>query len=302
VAWDFRDFSPFAAVLLDLDGTIFHEDQVLPGAVELVRRLQREGRNFACLSNSTTSPQRLQHRLGKMGLDVPAERIYTACAAAAAYALEHFGVATKAKGIRRARVTDSSSPATRREGKRRETQKPHVFNLGTKGFHDMLEGKVVWANGAEDACDGVVCGALTCAYVTEERMRAALTILRRQSGSDRPTALLGMCADRVYPSPRGLEFGSGAMTTMMSYASGVPCVFTGKPEVVFFEELCGQLGVEARKCLLIGDNLESDIRGARRMGMRSLLILTGVTQEKDLLGLNAGERPDGVVKGLLELA
>ena len=37
VAWDYRDFSPFAAVLLDLDGTIFHEDQALPGAVELVR-------------------------------------------------------------------------------------------------------------------------------------------------------------------------------------------------------------------------------------------------------------------------
>ena len=38
----------------------------------------------------------------------------------------------------------------------------------------MLEGKVVWANGAEDACDGVVCGARSSSYATEERMRAAL--------------------------------------------------------------------------------------------------------------------------------
>ena len=76
-----------------------------------------------------------------------------------------------------------------------------------------------------------------------------------------------MCADRVYPSPRGLEFGSGAMTAMMSYASGVAGVFTGKPEAVFFEELCSQLAVEPRRCLLIGDNLESDVGGAKRMGM-----------------------------------
>ena len=76
VPWDYRDFSPFAAVLLDLDGTIFHEEEVLPGAVELVRRLQKEGRNFACLSNSTTSPQRRRRRLTRMGLDVPVRRIY----------------------------------------------------------------------------------------------------------------------------------------------------------------------------------------------------------------------------------
>ncbi len=274
MAWDFRDFSPFAAVLLDLDGTIFHEDQPLPGAVELVRRLQREGRNFACLSNSTTSPQRLQHRLARMGLDLPPQRIYTSCVAAAAYVLEH------------------SPPG----------QKPCVFNLGTRGFRDLLEGKVIWANGAEDPCDYVVCGTMTGSQVTEERLRAALTILRTQSGNLRPAALLGMCADRVYPSPRGLEFGSGALTALMSYASGVPGVFTGKPEPVFFEELCGQLAVDPRRCLLIGDNLESDIRGAQRMGMRSLLTLTGVTGEKDLLGLSPQQRPDGVVKGLMELA
>ena len=111
-----------------------------------------------------------------------------------------------------------------------------------------------------------------------------------------------MCADRVYPSPRGLEFGSGALTAMLSYASGVPGVFTGKPETVFFEELCRQLGADPRRCLLIGDNLESDVCGAKRMGMRCLLTLSGVTGEKDLLSLSAEQRPDGVVKGLMELA
>jgi ribonucleotide monophosphatase NagD (HAD superfamily) len=49
------DLSQYQAVLLDLDGTVYHEDHALPGAVELIRRLQREGRTYACMTNSTSS-------------------------------------------------------------------------------------------------------------------------------------------------------------------------------------------------------------------------------------------------------
>ena len=56
-------------MLLDLDGTIYHEDQALPGAVELIHRLQREGRTYACLTNSTSSPQRISARLLADGRD-----------------------------------------------------------------------------------------------------------------------------------------------------------------------------------------------------------------------------------------
>src|ERR1051325_2218027 len=77
------DFSKFQAVLLDLDGTIYHEDHVLPGAVDLVARLQRENRPFACLTNSTTSASRLVQRLSRMGIQIGEDRVYTAGRAAA---------------------------------------------------------------------------------------------------------------------------------------------------------------------------------------------------------------------------
>ena len=53
------DFSPYSAVFLDLDGTVYHETQVLPGAVELVDRFKSEGIKFACLTNSGASPLRV---------------------------------------------------------------------------------------------------------------------------------------------------------------------------------------------------------------------------------------------------
>ena len=62
----------FDAILLDLDGTVYHEEHSLPGAVDLIQRLQIQKRRFACLTNSTSSPSRLAQRLDRMGVTVEA--------------------------------------------------------------------------------------------------------------------------------------------------------------------------------------------------------------------------------------
>jgi HAD superfamily hydrolase (TIGR01450 family) len=259
------DFSPYAAVLLDLDGTLYHEDHVLPGAAELVARLHAAGQKYACLTNSTTSPHRLQKRLGKMGIPMDDRHIYTAAAAAADYVMHHFG------------------------------PRPAVYSLATEGLDEMLAEKVDWVTEADQACDVVVAGAPANVHATAERQRVALYLLR---GGAR---LVGVCADRLYPSPRGLEFGSGAMTEMLAYAANIRPVYTGKPERIFFEELCGRLEVPAERCLLIGDNLESDIAGAKRLGMRTVLTMTGVTHAGDVERIAPDLRPDWTVNDLTDL-
>jgi ribonucleotide monophosphatase NagD (HAD superfamily) len=98
-----------------------------------------------------------------------------------------------------------------------------------------------------------------------------------------------------------MEFGVGAMSAMMAYAANVTPVFTGKPERFFFEELCRRLGVSPRRCVLVGDNLESDIAGAKGVGMKAVLVLTGVATEADVERAPAELRPDWVVPGLPEL-
>ena len=271
------DFDAFDAVLLDLDGTIYHEEHALPGAVELIRRFQAEGRKYACLTNSTSSPERISARLGRMGVKVDPAHIYTAAAAACDYVMERFG---------------GQSAVAQGGG----APKPRVFNLSTEGVHDMLDGKVEWVNDEKSPCDAVICGVPVNLFATEERQRAALVLLRNGS------ALVAICADRVYPSPRGLEFGVGAMSAMMAYAAGATPVFTGKPERFFFEELCRRLGVAPGRCVLVGDNLESDIAGAKGVGMRGVLVLTGVASEADVARLPAALRPDWVVPGLTDLS
>lgn len=283
------DFDAFDAVLLDLDGTVYHEEHALPGAVELIRRFQAQERKYACLTNSTSSPERISARLARMGVNVDPAHIYTAAAAACDYVMERFG-SQSASPQSPPVATGGLAGAARAPG-----PKPRVFNLSTEGVHDMLDGQVEWVNDDKSPCDAVICGVPTNVFATEERQRAAMVLLRNGC------TLVAICADRVYPSPRGLEFGVGAMSAMMAYAANVTPVFTGKPERFFFEELCRRLGVAPGRCVLVGDNLESDIAGAKGVGMRGVLVLTGVATRDDVARLPAGLRPDWVVPGLREL-
>ncbi len=270
------DFSKYQAVLLDLDGTIFHDEHVLPGAPALIHHLAEAGQKYACLSNSTSSPLRLSMRLHGMGIDMAPDHIYSAAAAAADYVLEVFGK----------RPPGQNGPPPRRA---------RIYNLATEGVQDMLEGLVDWVESEGEPCDGIIVGTSTCVYATEERQRTALGLARRGA------AIVGIAADRVYPSPRGIEFGAGALSTMIGYASGVTPTFTGKPQPIFFQTLCQRLGVEPADCLLIGDNLETDIAGAKAMKMQSILTLTGVTRRRDITRVKEELRPDMVVEDLTEL-
>ena len=263
------DLSKYEAVLLDLDGTVYFEEHPLPGAVELIRRLQGHRRKYACLTNSTSSPDRVSARLKRMGVEVDPNHIYTAAAATADYVLETFGA---------------------------DGRIANVYNLSTEGIHDMLDGKVKWVDGENEPCDAVICGVPLNLYATDERRRTAMLLLKKGA------ALAAICADRVYPSPRGLEFGVGAMAAMLAYATQVQPVYCGKPEALFFHELCHRLVAEPSRCVLVGDNLESDIAGARSVGMHTILTLSGITKRQDVERLAAEKKPDAVVEDLRELA
>jgi HAD superfamily hydrolase (TIGR01450 family) len=299
------NFDEFDAILLDLDGTIYHEEHALPGAIELIRRLERERRRFACLTNSTSSPARIAARLQRMGVGLAEQAIYTAGAAAVDYVLG-LGKENEDGGWKMEDSANASAPSSILHSPSSPSIDPpsspsrkRVYSLATEGVHDLLEGRVQWVQGPDEPCDVVLVGTPTSVYATEERQRVALEILRRNSRER--TRLVGICADRVYPSPRGIEFGSGALTAMLAYAADVTPVFTGKPERVFFEELCRRLGVVCERCLLIGDNLESDIAGGKAVGMRTVLVLTGVTRREDLEAVPAQRRPDAVIGDLREV-
>lgn len=258
------DLRPYDAVLLDLDGTIWAEDVALPGAMELIAALRARGQPFAFISNSDLATARLVRRFAAMGVSVDPATLYTAARAACDYVRGHF-----AAGAR-------------------------VLSLAGEAPHEMLSDHVTFADAGP--CDVVMTASLAQPDVTIARLQIALR--RLLAGA----TLVAACGDRRYPTPHGPEVGSGGVAAMLAHAADVRPVYCGKPNRLFFEELCATLTVEPSRCVIVGDNLEADIVGAKAFGMRSILPLTGITTRAHLARVDPSLAPDSVIDDLRELA
>ena len=262
-----RRLTDYAGVLLDLDGTLLKHDHPLPGAADLVRHLQDAGVPTLVVSNSTSGPRLIAERLNAAGIALAQERVLTAAAAAVDY-IE----ATAAKRLRRP---------------------PRVFNLGQPDLDELIADIGTLVGGAGGECDFVLAGAPANELASDDRRRIALAMLR--DGAE----LIGVCADRVYPSRRGIEFGCGAFCAMLGYAAGVRATYCGKPEKVFFDDALRHLGSPAAgDVLMLGDNLEADVLGAKAAGLKTGLVLGGVARQSDVDELPDVMRPGFVAEDL----
>jgi glycerol-1-phosphatase len=101
-------------------------------------------------------------------------------------------------------------------------------------------------------------------------------------------------ADATMPSPRGPVPGNGALVAALVAALGgqEPDTVVGKPGALLLTTAAELRG--ARRALVVGDRLDTDVEGAGRAGMDSLLVLTGVTTPTDLLAAPPDRRPTHV--------
>jgi HAD superfamily hydrolase (TIGR01450 family) len=100
--------------------------------------------------------------------------------------------------------------------------------------------------------------------------------------------------DATMPSPRGPLPGNGSLVAAVTTALGgrTPDVVVGKPEPVLFQVAAAHR--HASRILVVGDRLDTDIEGAQRAGMASLLVLTGVSTPADVLAAPPPQRPSHV--------
>lgn len=105
--------------------------------------------------------------------------------------------------------------------------------------------------------------------------------------------------DSTLPTERGLVLGNGSMVAAVRSATGVEPVVAGKPAAPLLEDAIRR--GSARRPLVIGDRLDTDIEGANAVGADSLLVLTGVSTVEDLLRAPAHRRPTYVAESLTAL-
>jgi glycerol-1-phosphatase len=107
--------------------------------------------------------------------------------------------------------------------------------------------------------------------------------------------------DATLPTARGIQPGNGSLVQVIVTATGQQPVVAGKPEPPLHSEAVTRTG--ARRPLVVGDRLDTDIEGAVRVGADSLLVLTGVTRPADVVLAPPRRRPTYLARdlaGLLE--
>src|SRR5439155_2828598 len=168
-----------------------------------------------------------------------------------------------------------------------------VFIIGEHGLAEemTLAGLSVIPLESEHRADYVVVGldrTLTFAKLQRafEEVRAGATFIATNK-------------DPTYPMEEGREIpGGGSMVAALEYATGITPVAIGKPEPYTLEEILRLASGRPEDAVMIGDRLDTDIRVGRRLGLTTVLPLTGVTTPAVLAATPPEERPDHVVDSL----
>ena len=255
----------YDVALLDLDGVVYLGGAAIPGAAAALKKAVSAGLRLAFVTNNAfRTPSAIAAQLTGLGVPARLEDVITSAQAAARLLAERLTPGTPVLVIGGAGLRT----AIRDRGLRPVTLAAARPAAVVEGYSPDIS----YAQLAEGAL-AVEAGAL----------------------------FVATNADRTLPTPRGRQPGNGALIQVIATATGIAPLVAGKPEPPLHTESVLRTG--ARRPLVVGDRLDTDIEGARRVGADSLLVLTGVSDPADLLLAPPGQRPSYVaadLTGLLE--
>lgn len=111
--------------------------------------------------------------------------------------------------------------------------------------------------------------------------------------------LVALHKGKYWQTSEGLRVDIGAFVAGIEYVTGVEAKVVGKPSAEFFRLASGSLGIEPGKLVMVGDDIESDLGGAQRAGLRGVLVKTGKYREE--LAAKSTVTPDAVIGSIAEL-
>jgi HAD superfamily hydrolase (TIGR01450 family) len=260
--WEGRSFgssdSPLAAVhdvaLLDLDGVVYVGPSAVPHAAEALdeARVRHAMRAAFVTNNAARTPAAVAAHLVELGIPARASDVVTSAQA---------GARVLAEGL---------PPGSR------------VLVIGGPGVGEALRERGLVP--VESVDDGAV--ALIQGHGPDTGWRQ---LAEGSLAIGRGLLWVATNLDRTIPGPRGRVLGNGSMVAALRHATGAEPVVAGKPEPPLMHESVERSA--AVTPLVVGDRLDTDIEGATRSGIPSLLVLTGVTDWQDLLVALPQHRP-----------
>jgi len=251
--------------LLDLDGVVYIGDQPVPGVPEVLSAVREIGMRLAFVTNNASRrAAEVAAVLTEMGVPAAAQDVTTSAQVAA--------------HLLRERLAPGSA----------------VLVVGAEALADEVRDAGLTPARSADSMPAAVVQGYGPGVSYRDLAEATVAI--------RGGALwMATNTDSTIPSVRGPLPGNGALVAALRVATGTRPEVVGKPHLGLHRECVERTG--ARRPLVVGDRLDTDIAGAVAAGADSLLVLSGLTTPEILIAAQAGQRPTYIsfdVTGLLE--
>ncbi len=249
--------------LLDLDGVVYLGGDAVPGAAAALAGARRDGMRLAFVTNNASrSPSAIAAQLARLGVPATAADVVTSAQAAA-------------------RLIAGRLPAG-----------SAVLVVGGTGLRLALRERGLRPVSTAAEKPGAVVQGYAPGIDYAQLAEGALAVA---AGA----WFVAANADATLPTDRGLQPGNGSLVQVLVTATGVQPVVAGKPQRPLHAEALARTG--ARRPLVVGDRLDTDIEGAVNGGADSLLVLTGVSRPADVVAATSRQRPTYLAADLAAL-
>lgn len=248
--------------LLDMDGTIYNEDQIFDGTLEFLAEIKRRGGEYIFITNnSSRSVEDYVKKVRGMGIQADHENFYTSSQATAMYLQEnHPGQV--------------------------------VYCMGTRSLVEELRGEgIEVVTEPDDRATVVLIGFDT--ENTSEKIRNTCIMLGRD------VTYLATNPDLVCPVSFGYIPDCGSMSIMLKNATGKEPFFIGKPEPIMVNGVLKKRNRRPEEAVIVGDRLYTDIKTGVNAKVDTICVLSGEATMEDI---REGEvKPDYIFQSVKEI-
>lgn len=252
--------------IFDLDGVIYRGNTLLPGVKQTLKALEEKGERICFLTNnSTLSRKGYCKKLARWELKIKQNQLFPSSYLCALYLKNYKRVGSEAR----------------------------VMIIGERGLSQELKTEGIDITWSPEKAKHVVVGM-------DRRLNFNKLSLAYQAiinGAE----FIATNTDLTYPLEKKTIPGAGAIVKALEVSTRKTPFTLGKPETFGLRIVLEHTGFSSSQAILVGDRLETDIAAGNKAGIRTVLVLSGITSRRELEKAPAALKPGYVISSLPQL-
>ncbi|KAF9289244.1 hypothetical protein BGZ68_009729 [Mortierella alpina] len=285
---DYKTFlDQYDTFLLDCDGVLWHGSHVLEGILDTVNFLRKNGKKLVFVTNnSTLSRANYVKKFERLGIQASEKDIFSSAFATAVYLRNILNFPEDKK----------------------------VYVIGESGIVDELKEVGINSTGASED-NGVIMthadfggikqdpsiGAVVCGFdlnLNYHKFAKAFTYLN----SDENVHFILTNDDSTFPAPNGIYPGTGSLVQPLIFSLKRQPLVMGKPNKPMLDCFFSNYHTDPSRTCMVGDRLDTDIDFGAQGNIATLMVLTGVSTEKEAMDPEQPIKPTYIIQSFGEFA